>query len=214
MRTRHLPEVWLARPQRTVVPAAMTLWLTDRRSLTSRILARCRRFSVRVLSQALAVPHPDERAQLGLRAGELAWVREVLLVADGEVVVYARSILPRTHLRGCWRLFRGVGGRSLGAVLFDDPRIERRPLVSSRLDRRDWRYLRALKASGRQVGGAAGSKVDGEERGGEARYNAVDRLAGGCAPQRLWARRSCFRRCGHDLMVTEVFFPAILDLTE
>lgn len=204
MRKRHLSAVWLARPQRAVVPAAMIPWLTDRRSLTSRIVSRCQRFSVRVLSQALALPHPDECAQLGLRAGELAWVREVLLMADGVGVVYARSILPRPHIRGGWRMFRGVGGRSLGAVLFDDPCIQRLPLVSTHLDTRDWRYHRALAAPG---------ALAANRSCGRAGFGVSARSLEREAPPRLWARRSCFRRVGRDLMVTEVFLPAILELS-
>ena len=182
MRTRPHFETWLKRPPRATVPPRLRPWLTDPGSLTARIRSRCATFSVTVLAQCLAVPHPDEAALLGLRRGELAWLREVLLVADGVPVVFARSILPRRNVRGAWNLFHGIGARPLGAALFADPRIRRAPLVCARLDRRDARYHRALAAA------PAG------------------------LPRSVWVRRSLFRLRGRALLVSETFLPTILEL--
>jgi chorismate lyase len=183
MRTRPHREIWLRRPPRATVPPRLRPWLTDPSSLTARIRIRCKAFSVRVLAQRLAVPHRDEASLLGLRRGELAWVREVLLLADGVPVVFARSVLPRRNLRGAWQLFHGLGARPLGAALFADPRIGRAPLVCLRLDRRDARYHRVLAA-----------------------------VAPEPLPAGLWARRSLFRLHGRALLVSEVFLPPILGL--
>ncbi|HRP77029.1 MAG TPA: chorismate lyase [Rhodocyclaceae bacterium] len=185
MQARPLLARWRARPSRAGTPSELRPWLTDRGSLTARIRARCGRFSVSVLRQTLGRAHPDEAALFGLRWGERVWVREVLLVADGVPVVFARSVLPFRNVRGAWNLFHGIGSRPLGAALFADPRIERMPLNSSCLDRRDARYHRAIEASG-----------------------MVD------SPQRLWARRSVFRLRRRALLVTEVFLPAIARLSE
>ncbi len=162
----------------------MRPWLTDAGSLTARILSRCERFSVRVLAQRRLPAMLDEQALFGLRQGETLWVREVLLVADGRPVVYARSVVSDHNLTTAWRLFRGIGSRPLGAALFADPRIQRQPLQSASLGQGDARYHRAL------------SFVDSSDE----------------APRRLWARRSLFmqRACG--LLVTEVFLPGILTL--
>lgn len=175
---------WRARPSRAGTPSFLRPWLTARGSLTARIGARCGQFSVSVLRQSLGRAHPDEAAVLGLRSGERVWVREVLLLADGIPVVFARSILPRRNVRGAWNLFRGIGSRPLGAALFADPRIERMPLTSSCIDARDARYHRAIEATG----------IDD-------------------APHRLWARRSVFRLHRRPLLVTEVFLPAIRKLS-
>ncbi|MBC9072596.1 chorismate lyase [Thauera sp. CAU 1555] len=183
MYTRLQRETWLRHPPRATVPAALRPWLTDPGSLTARIRARCTDFRVRVISQRLKRPNRDEAWLLGLRAGELAWVREVLLVADGRAVVFARSVLPRHNLRGAWNLFHGIGARPLGAALFADPRIERQPLACIGLDRRDARYHRIAAA-----------------------------LAGQGLPSRVWARRSVFLLNGRALLVSEAFAPAILDL--
>jgi chorismate lyase len=183
MQARPLLARWRARPSRVGTPSALRPWLTDPGSLTARIRARCGQFSVSVLRQTLGRAHPDEAALLGLRQGDSVWVREVLLLADGVPVVFARSILPYRNVRGAWNLFHGIGSRPLGAALFADPRIERMPLTSACVDGRDARYHRAIEASGR-----------------------VD------SPRRLWARRSVFRLHRRSLLVTEVFLPAIRNL--
>ncbi|MCB1957924.1 MAG: chorismate lyase [Rhodocyclaceae bacterium] len=148
MKTRPEREDWLHSVPRCDETVALRPWLVEKGSLTARIRARCRHFRVHVIRQALARPHRDEARLLGLRRGELAWLREVVLEADGAPVVYARSVLPRHNLRGGWRLFAGIGQRPLGAALFADPRIRRAPLAVRRLDTRDVRHGRASRVVG------------------------------------------------------------------
>lgn len=218
MRTRPHRESWHRRPPRASVPAALIPWLTDPASLTARIRARCDCFAVRILRQRLGRPHADEAALLGLRAGELAWLREVLLVADGRPVVFARSILPRGDRHGAWNLFHGIGARPLGAALFSDPRITRQPLACTRLDRRDARYHLALAALGNRYRAVPTRPLTplpgrGEATGGHAgEADASKADAGVAMPPSLWARRSVFRVHGRALLVSEVFLPAIAGL--
>jgi len=176
---------WLTRPPRATVPAALRPWLVDPHSLTARIRARCSAFGVEVLEQRLACPQVDEAAALGLPVGERAWLREVLLHANGVPVVYARSVLARGRQGGASHLFHGIGNRPLGAALFSDPRISRQPLHCARLDRRDARYHR--------LAGKVAGRID--------------------LPASVWARRSVFRLSGRSLLVSEIFLPGILDLT-
>lgn len=182
-------ETWLAHPPRPALPRALLPWLKDAGSLTKRIRARCARFEVHVLCQRLAGVRRDEALLLGLRAGERAWLREVLLVADDLAVVFARSLLPRRNVRGAWNLFHGIGARPLGAALFSDPAITRLPLACRRLDGREARYHRAAAAFERHVPGAE-------------------------LPRAIWARRSIFLLRGRALMVSEAFLPAILELPQ
>ena len=131
--------------------------------------------------------HRDEALLLGLRPSERAGVREVLLVADGRPVVFARSLLPPRNVRGAWNLFHGMGSRPLGQALFSDPAISRLPLACRRLDGRDARYHRAQAAL--------------------TCYAPAQSL-----PRTLWARRSVFLLRGSALMVSEAFLPEILEL--
>ncbi|MDD3352223.1 chorismate lyase [Zoogloea sp.] len=160
-------------------PRAMRGWLTDDRSLTARIRSRCERFSLRVVSQGKGRVMPDELAALGVHGHGELWIREVLLMADGRPVVFARSLVVDTRIPAAWHLLHGLGARPLAAVLFDDPRVRRSPLEAARLDGRDTRWHHAARATGMPD-----------------------------LPP-LWARRSAFWRCGSPLLVTEAFLPAI-----
>ncbi|MBN8442916.1 MAG: chorismate lyase [Thauera sp.] len=187
MRTRLHRETWLTTPPRAGVPPFLRPWLTDPASLTSRIRARCNRFSVRVVEQRLGTAQLDEAALLGLHPGERVWVREVLLFADDRPVVFGRSLLPRRNLRGAWNLFHGMGARPLGAALFADPAISRSPLTCKRFGARDARYHRARSAL--------------------AQHDTTASI-----PREVWARRSLFSRHGRALLVSEFFLPEIFEL--
>ncbi len=130
------PQGWLQRLPGAARDLPHRDWLSDAGSLTARVAGHCRWFSVDLVRQALARPHRDEVRALGIPRRERAWVREVVLRADGRPVVFAHSVLPRENVRGAWRLFAGMGGRPLGAALFADPGIRRAPLEFRRLDGR------------------------------------------------------------------------------
>lgn len=151
------------------------LWLEERGSLTARLVREFGPLQVKVLAQGLAVPHRDEALAIGLRPKRLAWVREVLLLAGGNPLVYARSVLVRKALRGEWYMLSGIGRRPLGAVLFANPAVRRGELYVRRIARSDWRHARARVASAKP----------------QAEY--------------LWARRSHFSFGPHDLLVCEIF---------
>jgi chorismate--pyruvate lyase len=139
---------WQPQPLPVPVPQVLRPWLTDSRSLTARITARCARFGVRVLHTGLARPCEDERNIVALARGHYAWTREVLLLADGEPVVFAHSVLALRDCRGPWRLATAVGGRPLGAALFADPLIVRGPLHVARIDATHPLHRRAEAALG------------------------------------------------------------------
>ena len=125
----------------------------------------------------------DESVLLGLAPQQLAYSREVLLYADGQPVVFAHSAFAREHLRGAWLDVRTLGNKSLGALLFANPLVERKPL-----------HYRALRNTHPLHQRAATVLND--------------------PPHRLWARRSLFYLHDEPLLVTEVFLPGILLLTD
>jgi len=126
----RLPQ-WL--PRAALAEAPLRGWLIDTGSLTARIRARCDAFSVEVLGQRRARAHVDEAHLIGVAGAERAIVREVVLRCRDTPLVYAHSVLAQRHVRGPWRLVCGLGARPLGAVLFADRTIERRPLAYRRL---------------------------------------------------------------------------------
>ncbi|MFZ2853458.1 MAG: chorismate lyase [Rhodocyclaceae bacterium] len=124
-------------------------WLRDRGSLTARIQARGR-FAVRLLRKERALPTRDEAAVLGISAGELARVREVALLCNGEAVIFAHTVLP-CHPRGpLTRWLARIGTRSLGSLLFANPGFLRGEIDCKRLDARHPLFAPALKAIGGQ----------------------------------------------------------------
>ena len=139
------PKRWL---HRLAGQPDMRAWLTERDSLTARLKACCQHFEVRCLSQRLETLSPDEAARLHIRAGSLAWVREVLLLTDGQAAIFAHTVMSRQPRHPFNLRFSALGERSLGSLLFSDPRIARGPLEFLRLDRRHPLFQRAQTALG------------------------------------------------------------------
>ena len=58
----------------------------------------------------------------------MAMIREVLLYCGDTPVVYARTIIPTSSLRGALRGLALLGNKPLGAVLFSDKSMHRKPM--------------------------------------------------------------------------------------
>ncbi len=159
-------------------PRSLRRWLTDPGSLTQRLSSRCPRFAVRVLQQGRAAPLLDEAPLLQLRRStERVQQRDVLLLCRQQPAVFAHTIFTRESLRRAWQPVGRLGNRSLGTLLFSNPRIRRGRMQYRKLDRRHPLYRRIM----RQTGGAL--------------------------PASLWARRSLFLLNSQPMLVTEVFLP-------
>lgn len=110
-------------------------WLLDPSSLTRRLQERCAgRFRVRLDFQGWVRPALDECQALGLRRRPLALVREVHLLCDERPWVFARTVIPRSSLRGRERRLTHLGERPLGALLFADPRMQRGEVEVARIE--------------------------------------------------------------------------------
>jgi len=173
------------RPTPVRPPLTYRSLLADRGSLTRRLQEMSREFRVEKVMQRLAQPARDERQQLGLRRGELALVREVVLYCDDLPVVFAHSVAARKNLRGAWRGLKQQGNKPLGAALFANPRIARTALKFRKLNAQHELYRRAKS-----------------------------RLPDIGLTQNLWARRSRFTLRGQPLLVTEIFLPGIAGLAK
>lgn len=134
---------WLSAPPRATHP--LHPWLTNRGSLTARLMAHSHAFRVLPLRQRLAKVNQDEAELLQLPSQQLALVREVLLLCDEQPAVFAHSIIGSDELRRTWRFVARLGNRPLGAVLFADPRIQRQPLHYKSLDARHPLYRGAAE---------------------------------------------------------------------
>lgn len=127
----------------TSVSYQQRTWLQDRGSLTRRIQDRCAEFRVQPVFQSLSRIYDDEQGVMGLRSSELAMVREVYLYCGITPVVFAHSVVARKNLRGAWRGLSGLGNKSLGTVLFTNPKIRRTPLEFKKVNQGHFLYDRA-----------------------------------------------------------------------
>lgn len=183
---RRVPQArWQAHVNAVAAAPAMADWLTDRGSLTARLVARCGQFRVQRIAQHRALCLADEFAALGLARRRQVHQREVVLRCDGTAVVYAHTVVPLAATAAQWPLFGSLGERSLGTTLFNDPLVQRGALEYARL-----RAAHPLLQRLRTVLPAAQAWTE------------------------LPARRSLFWRKGGCLLVTEVFLPPVLQLAK
>ena len=110
------------------LPQESRYWLLDDGSLTSRLIAASRgHFRVQRLYQGWQLPLRSERRLLGLPPRELALIREVALLNNGQSVVFARSVFPLSCLTGSLSHLRRLQNKPLGAILFRHPGMHRSP---------------------------------------------------------------------------------------
>jgi chorismate--pyruvate lyase len=174
---------WVDHVNGVDAPDGLRHWLTDRVSLTKKLIAHSESFRVQRLVQQRAVCPADEYAMVELARRVCVQERDVLLRCDGTPVVFAHTIVPLTASASDWPFFSSLGERSLGTTLFGDPLVLRGALQYARLPVRHPLMVRARAAVGVELGSQA-----------------------------LFARRCLFKRKNGVLLVTEVFLPAIFDL--
>jgi chorismate lyase len=184
MSRTHFPAIghWGAHVDRHATSVEMREWLTNRQSLTLRLMAHCAQFRVQRLQQQVAPSLPDEFSSIGLPWRANVVERDVLLRCDDVAVVYAHTILPLSATARQWPLFATLGNKSLGSTLFHDPLVSRGPLQYAQL------------------------------RASHPLMRRIFQLQLVAYTPRLWARRALFSRYGSNLLVTEVFLPALSGL--
>ncbi|MFZ6718622.1 chorismate--pyruvate lyase family protein [Undibacterium sp. Ji49W] len=174
---------WVEHVNAVQTSTRMEDWLSNRDSLTARLVARCAQFRVQRLSQHKAMCLQDEYAAIGLPRNMKVHEREVFLRCDGIAMVYGHTVVPLTATANEWPLFHALGEKSLGSTLFNDPLVVRGDLSYARL-RQSHPLIRRIVAR-------------------------LPELAG---VQSMLARRSLFWRKGGCLQVTEVFLPGVESL--
>lgn len=172
---------WHCHANAVRAPLAMVDWLTNRDSLTARLVARSEVFRVQRVHQGRALCLQDEYAQLDLPKRQMVLEREVVLRCDEVAVVYAHTVMSLSANASQWPLFASLGNRSLGTTLFSDPLVARGQLQFARLNMRH-HLIQRMSA-----------------------LNLIEDNT-----KTLFARRSVFERKGSKLLVTEVFLPQII----
>ncbi len=111
------------------VPESVLGWLDDEQSLTAKLKQKFDDFSVNVLSQMQTTPHNNENEMLDFEGQSV--IREVQLLGNHQVVVFARSVIPVT---GDTQAILKIGSKPLGEILFNDPDIKRGQLQITHTD--------------------------------------------------------------------------------
>ncbi|SMN15253.1 Chorismate--pyruvate lyase [uncultured Candidatus Thioglobus sp.] len=120
--------VWQDLNQASNVPTNVMTWLNDDQSLTAKLKQKFSDFSVNVLFQQQASPHTHEVEIMG--SNKQCVIREVELLGDSQVVVFARSVIPLTNDT---KEILSIGPKPLGEVLFNTS-IKRGPLQITHTD--------------------------------------------------------------------------------
>ncbi|MEJ1353780.1 MAG: chorismate lyase [Candidatus Sedimenticola sp. (ex Thyasira tokunagai)] len=145
--TREAPWAEWPHLRYTGVSGTVQSWLRDTGSLTARLKVASRgNFRVRLLNQGWERPLYSESRLLGMRAREIAVVREVELLCDGVPWVFARTLIPASSLTGAARQLTRLGERPLGEVLFTHRQMQRGVTEMARLTPRHRLFA---EASGR-----------------------------------------------------------------
>ena len=122
-------------------------WLTDGSSLTQRLIDSCQGdFSVRLMRQGWHRPLYTEARLLRMRSGEGTLVREVELLCNETAMVFARTLIPVSSLKGAAKQLAHLGNRPLGAVLFNSPLTRRSKIEVARITSRHKLYDDAVRA--------------------------------------------------------------------
>ncbi len=118
----------------TSIPINWVTWLSDRGSLTDRLIdASENEFRVDVIDQCEGVPLQNEALALGISADTPVLIRRVVLQGKLLNWVFARSILPMSTLTGDQARLKAIDDQPLGALLFADASMTREPVEVAHL---------------------------------------------------------------------------------
>jgi chorismate--pyruvate lyase len=107
-------------------PAELVDWLLDPGSFIQRLKRHhIAEPAVHVLSQRWEALPLDERTLLHIPERQDGLVREVLIGSSEGQWMFARTVFPASTLTGTDRMLAHLKNRSLGSVLFNDPRVQR-----------------------------------------------------------------------------------------
>ncbi|MCK5002030.1 MAG: chorismate lyase [Gammaproteobacteria bacterium] len=136
MSSSSITQRWYKRRQLFTkrLPPVVRSWLFDASSLTARLIRYSSgNFHVELLSQEIRRPTWDEAKVLEIASNQFALIRQVRLCCGKKSVVYARTVIPLSTLKGAERSYANLGNRPLGAMLFADHSMRRDEVMVTQL---------------------------------------------------------------------------------
>lgn len=142
-------------------------------------------FEIHLRHASFGKAAPEECECLGINLRDCVWIREVSIRLLSMPVMFARIIIPYPALEKSFRRIKHLDELSLGRYLFRLPEIKRGAFEIKLLQQGDFLFEKmvALKT-----------------------YPAIS------SSDKLWARRSIFRKQQSTLLLTEVFLPKYSDV--
>ncbi len=121
------------------IPADVKSWVYEAGSLTQRL--RCyygKQFAVKILFHQWRPAYAGECKLLHIPHQQFNLSREVLLYANDEPLILARTILPNKTIKIAKRNLSHLGTRPLGEVIFSYPNLERLQLEVANISSERW----------------------------------------------------------------------------
>ncbi|KTS37237.1 hypothetical protein NS228_12175 [Methylobacterium indicum] len=156
-------------------------WLTRPGSLT-KLLATLGELRLVVILEKPSPPWKEDLDFLNAAPEDRFWIREVLLLVDGEPCVFGHTVVRLDDSEGAWRSLRHLGDRPLAELLYQDTEVIRSALTSAEMESSHPMAERVCEVVSR----------------GRALSNG-----------RLLARRSIFQRSSRPLLVVECMLPEL-----
>jgi len=168
------------------LPNKLKQWLFDSGSLTKKLIDYSNnQLRVEVIDQRIKRARFSEYKALKLKHHQYAVVREVILYGAETPLVYARTIMPLSTLKGSLRRLYYLGNQPLGGALFADPTMRRGELEIARV-KSNLLPTKTLSLS----------------KSAHDKQSIVQ-----APPQQCWGRRSLFFLQNRPLLVCEIFLP-------
>lgn len=121
-------------------------WLNESGSLTKRLRGSYgNSLSVQILFHQWKPAFVDESRLLQMPLRRYQLIREVLLHANGQPLILARTVLPEATIRIAHRNLSHLGTRPLGEVIFAYPDLERRSREFTLTDNSVWSQAAAQR---------------------------------------------------------------------
>lgn len=108
----------------TEIPFYLRDWLSYSDSLTDRLQARAGDAQLRLLSHAWGPRSWWDQYVLDISDDQVIH-REIMMYAHSEACWYARTIIPKQGYASDPPFFNRLQKESLGALIYDEPRIQR-----------------------------------------------------------------------------------------
>ncbi|HEY8096943.1 MAG TPA: chorismate lyase, partial [Methylobacter sp.] len=132
---------------RHTLPENVQSWTYEPGSLTQRLRDYYGdAIGVKILLQQWNTPFLSERRLLKLHENKYCLIREVLLHADGEPLILARTIIPASTIKVAKSNLAHLGSRPLGEVIFSYPKLERIEMDVTLITPPTWKQLAIAEA--------------------------------------------------------------------